>query len=272
MELSQDWRKLQSTFFPSSFPMKGSVGVSAGTGTLYCIQDQSVLIQAFSEGEDLSDWIGATMNEVRSQFPNRVIIEWDRKSLEASLLASLGEAHLDAQIAQWRQDVRDQASLSTAGELRGVANSRKDFDVLDRHLVSQRHFLLDALKDSWWTRVLPSSFGIFFRFEGGGESRAAKDFLLVYRKGKLEQFGVPDLNFMGVDRRKDSGDVAKYLSDRFMVPVQGVLLREEDWVRWSADSSPWREIAWAVQSNRVQLVPFRWSLVSMLAARGLLGF
>ncbi len=272
MELSQDWRKLQSTFFPSSFPMKGPLGVSAGNGTLYCIEDQGVLIQAFSEGEDLSDWIGASMNEVRSQFPNRVIVEWGRKSLEASLLASLGEAHLDAQVSQWRQDVRDEAVLSTGGASRGVAKSRRDFDLLDRHLVSQRHFLLDALKESWWARVLPSSFGIFLRFEGGSAARAAKDFLLVYRKGKLEQFGVPDLNFIGADRRKDSAEVAKYLSDRFMLPVQGVLLREEDWARWSGDSSPWREIAWAVQSNRVQLVPFRWSIVSILAARGLLGF
>ena len=272
MELSQDWRKLQSTFFPSSFPMKGPVGVSAGTGTLYCVHDEDVLIQAFAEGEDLSDWIGASMSEVRSQFPNRVIVEWDRKNLEASLLSSVGEPHLDAQICQWRQGVREQAGLSLDGELRGVARSRKDFDLLDRHLVTHRHFLLDALKDSWWTRVLPSSFGIFLRFEGSVDSRSLKDFLLVYRKGKLEQFGVPDLNFMGADRRREAAEVAKYLSDRFMVPVQGVLLREEDWARWSADSSPWREIAWAVQSNRVQLVPFRWSLVSMLAARGLLGF
>jgi hypothetical protein len=272
MELSQDWSQLQSTFFRSSFPMKGPLGVCVGTGTLYCVQDQGVLIQAFSEGEDLSDWIGASMDEVRSQFPNRVIVELDRKTLEASLLASLGEPHLEAQISQWRQDAREQSVLSTSGASHGVARTRKDFDLLDRHLVSQRHFLLDALKDSWWTRVLPSSFGLFLRFEGATESRGKRDFLLVYRKGKLEQFGVPDLNFMGADRRKEPAEVVKYLSDRCMVPVQCVLLRDEDWERWSAEVSPWRELAWAVQSNRVQLVPFRWSIVSMLAARGLLGF
>jgi hypothetical protein len=272
MELSQDWRQLQSTFFRSSFPMKGPVVASAGTGTLYCVQDQGVLIQAFAEGDDLSDWIGASMDEVRSQFLNRVIVELDRKALEATLLSSLGEPHLEAQIAQWRQDARDQSVLSTGGVSRGVAKTRKDFDLLDRHLVSQRHFLLDALKDSWWTRVLPSSFGIFLRFEGASEAPGKRDFLLVYRKGKLEQFGVPDLNFMGADRRREPAEVAKYLSDRCMVPVQCVLLRDEDWERWSAEASPWREIAWAVQSNRVQLVPFRWSIVSMLAARGLLGF
>lgn len=267
MELTQDWRKLQSTFHPSSFAPRGAAAPSA-TGTISCIRENDVVVQLFAEGEDLSDWIGASVAELRAQFPNRVIVELDRSALESNLLTSLGEPHLEAQIGQWRALASEQAVLSASGRSRVAAGSRKDQELLERHLVSRRHFLLEALRDSWWTRVLPSSFGIFLRFEGAGDAaQGARDYLLVYRKGKLEQFGAPDLGFLSADRRRDPADVVKYLSERCMVPVQGVLLREEDWARWSEEPSPWREIAWAVQSNRVQLVPFRWSIVALLAIK-----
>ncbi len=268
MELNQDWRKLQNTFFSSSFLTKTS-GATA-SGAIYCIHDNGSLVALFSEGEDLSEWVGASMSEVRGQYPNRVFFELPLRDVEQSLLNSLSEPHFEAQVAAWRRDARE--SVLPEGAATGMTgkSAKRVRAELDRYLVAHRHFLLDAVNESWWTRVLPSSFGVFLRFEGN--SAAGRDFLLVYRKGKLEQFGVPDLSFMGADRRKDPAEVVKYLSDRCMVPVQGVLLRDEDWNKWSAEASPWREIAWAIQSNRVQLVPFRWSLVSIIAARGLLGF
>lgn len=273
MELNQDWRRLQATFFSSAFPAKSAVAPHAGSATIYCLHEHGVVMMLFSEGEDLSDWAGASLDEIRSQFPNRIVLEMDRKTVDSSLLASIAEPHLEAQIQCWRNDAQASVAVSAEAKPRGVAASKRDREFLSQHLVAQKHFLLEVLRDSWWSRVLPSSFGVFLRFETANDSlsKPSKDFLLIYRKGRLEQFGVPDLGFMGADRRKDPAEVSKYLSERFMVSVQGVLLREEDWIKWSAETNPWREIAWAVQSNRVQLVPFRWSVVSLLASRGLLG-
>jgi len=268
MELNQDWRRLQSTLHPASWAPRRAPSGSSAAATLYCLVEQGNVGGIFSEGMDLSEWVGASLADLRAQFPDRVIVEWDRAKMESSLLSSLGDSHLEAQVGRWRADAREQVQVGNTSAPRG----RKELARLDRQLVARRNFLIDALNDSWWARVLPSSFGIFLRLEGSGDfDRGGRDFLLVYRKGILEQFGVPDLSYLGADRRRDPAEVVKFLSERCTVPVQGVLLHEEDWNRWSEESGPWREIAWAVQSNRVQLVPFRWSVVSLLASRGLLG-
>ncbi|MBU6375619.1 MAG: hypothetical protein KGQ59_06450 [Bdellovibrionales bacterium] len=273
MELNQDWRKLQSTFFPSIAPTRKGAA-SSPAGAVYCIHDQDIVTLLFAEGEDLSDWTGASLADVRSQFSNRVVLEFERKALEASLLSSVAQPHLEAQIAQWREDAQAKLVATAAGHSVMLSPSRKDQAFLDQWFITKKNFLLESLNGSWWARVLPSAFGIFLRFEGlsgGSAGSSTKEFLLIYRKGQLEQFGVPDLGFIGSDRRKDPEEVCKYLADRCMVPVQAVLLREEDWLKWASEKNPWSEIAWAVQSSRVQLVPFRWSVVSLIASRGLLG-
>ncbi|NDD92531.1 hypothetical protein EBZ37_10645 [bacterium] len=241
---------------------------------MYCIHDQDVVTILFAEGEDLSDWAGASLADVRSQFSDRVVLEFERKALESSLLSSVAQPHLEAQVAQWREDTRAKLVATTDGHSVMLSPSRKDQAFLDQWFITKKNFLLESLNGSWWARVLPSAFGIYLRFEGLSGSSAGsstKEFLLIYRKGQLEQFGVPDLSFVGADRRKDPDEVCKYLTERCMVPVQAVLLREEDWLKWAAEKNPWSEIAWAVQSSRVQLVPFRWSVVSLIASRGLLG-
>jgi len=240
-------------------------------GPILCIEDRGTALALFSEGGDLSEWMGAPLDEIRGHFPSRVVITIPQSTMDSSILESLGQAHLDAQVEGWRSTVVDQGAIFGVSKKSGkkAESNGSDQELVERHLQRRRHFLLDALKDSWWTKVLPSAFGIFLRLEGGN---APKDFLLVYRKGKLEQFGAPDLTFLSSDRRKDSADVVKYLADRFMLPVQGVLVREEDWNLWSEQPSPWREIAWGVQSSRVQLVPLRWGVLSILATRGMLGF
>ncbi|NDD90710.1 hypothetical protein EBZ37_01305 [bacterium] len=274
MELNQDWRKFQSVFFPFSNHLKKASGVAVRSETVYCLHDQGVVTALFAEGEDLSDWMGASLEEVRSQFTDRVVLEFERKALESSLLSSVAQPHLEAQISQWREEISAGIVASTQGKSALLSPNRKDQEFLDRHLILKKNFLLEALNHSWWSRALPSAFGIFLRFEAsadGTSSQSVRDFLLVYRKGRLEQFGVPDLSFLGQDRRKDATEVCKYLADRCMIPVQGALVREEDWTKWVGEANPWSEIAWAVQSSRVQLVPFRWSVVSLVASRGLLG-
>jgi hypothetical protein len=287
LELNQDWRTWQATVFPESFPARSFAdasgeGSARTAGALYCVQEQGYVLALFAEGERLLEWTGASIHEVRAQFQGRVIFEWQTKDLEAKLLESLAEPHLLAQIEAWRETPRSESEA-----LQSIPSRRRLWAPVSSEpeaiLAPRKQFLFETLAQAWWSRVLPSSFGIFFRWEdqkavavlGSSASLApragVRDYLVVYRKGKLEQFGVPDLSFLGVDRRKDPSEVVKYLADRCLVPVQGVLLNEEDWARWSEQKNPWREIAWAVQSSRVQLVPFRWGIVSLIALRGLLG-
>ena len=255
MELNQDWRGYQEKFFPVR---KGS---TEERKPIYVVSEKGMASTVFSEGEDLSSWQGCKLEEIRAQFTHRTVVEADRASMDQWLLSAMGESHLPGQVSRLRQQWVDSADQNAAAALRMTLPGRV-------------HFLLEALQSSWWTRVLPSSFGILLRLEEESSvegSPAFSDFLLVYRKGKLEQFGEPDLSFLGSDRRADLSDVIGYLGERFSVPVQSVLMRSQDWDQWSSTAHPWKEIAWAIQSKRVQMVPHRWQWVGLVATRGFIG-
>ncbi len=255
MELNQDWRGYQEKFFPVR---KGS---NEERKPIYVISEKGMASTVFSEGEDLSSWQGCKIEEIRAQFTHRAVVEADRASMDQWLLGAMGESHLPGQLSRLRQQWIDSAAADVGAAFRMMLPGRV-------------HFLLEALQSSWWTRVLPSSFGVLLRLEDETSAEGAasyRDFLLVYRKGRLEQFGEPDLSFLGADRRADLSDVIGYLGERFSVPVQSVLMRSPDWEKWSATAHPWKEIAWAIQSKRVQLVPHRWQWVGLVATRGFIG-
>jgi len=245
MELIQDWRQLQRTFYP----VRRDAVVA--DSPIHIVEDSGVALAVEAEGEDLSSWKGMTTAEIRAQYPNRPVLSVSQADLDRWVGESLSSAHLPAQVDSLRQSwksVSPEASPSLSGRL---------------------HFLIDALERSWWNRVLPSSYGLLIRLEG--EQGRTEDFLLVYRKGELEQFGEPDLGFLGSERRSDLAGVGRYLAERIGVPVQSVLMSSEDWKRWSEQAHPWKEIAWAIQSKRRSLAPFRWQWVALIATRGFIG-
>lgn len=254
MELNQDWRRYQDTFFPAR---KGPSGESR---PIYVVEEKGVARTVFSEGEDLSQWSGSSLPEIRAQFTHRPVVSVSRSGLDQWVQEALVESHLPNQVSL----VRDRW-ISNAGS---GAPSRAS-DELSRSLPARGHFLFEAIEDSWWARLLPSAFGVVIRLEG--EAGIARDFMLVYRRGRLEQFGEPDLQHLSQEARGQFHEVCRSLSERALVPVQGVILGEQDWRGWSEQAHPWKEIAWALQSKRVQLVPYRWSWVGLIATRGFIG-
>jgi hypothetical protein len=70
----------------------------------------------------------------------------------------------------------------------------------------------------------------------------------------------------------------QYLSEKHRVPVQGLFIPAEDWAEWSEsqfepgrESEAWRKLAFAVKENRVKMVPFRWQIAALGAAKAFLG-
>ncbi len=100
----------------------------------------------------------------------------------------------------------------------------------------------------------------------------AQELLLIFRRGQLDQFLEPDLSTLNSDRRKNPDDVVKYLSERYLVPVQGAVVKSQDWRAWSQDADPWREIAQSVRTQGVKLAPFRLGTAALIATRGFLHF
>jgi hypothetical protein len=244
MELNYDWRCFQNLFQPRR--AKAALGVECD-GPIFVAIDKDTIVSAYAESEDLSDWIGAGVTEIKTGMPNREIVTLDREKLDLWFSQGLELPHLYEQVEHYRS----QASPKKAG----------------LKLINRKHFLLDAI-ESWWGKVLPSAYGIYIRFEGTPES--SQEFFFLIRRGKLELFHEPDLSAIGPERKKVHSQAVKYLSEKHAVPVQGIFLSEKDWVEASQSDQPWKEVARAVRANRVKMVPFRWTLATLMASRAFL--
>ncbi len=259
MDLSNDWRKFQEVFFPTAKTAAGAGVVQRDVSApVYSVVEKDIVVAGYCEHEDLSDWVGSPVGDFKNQFRNREIVVLERAQVDQWMNDGLSKPGFHGQLEYFRS----MAEATIKGGARG-----------DAKLPTRTHFLLESLK-GWWGNILPSAFGIYLRLqapEAVGVLEASQDILVIYRRGALESFNAPDLSGLSSERRKQPGDVVKYLSERYLVPVQGVYVGAQDWARWSQDSAPWSEVAVALRSSRMQLVPFRWRVATLVATRAFLG-
>jgi hypothetical protein len=136
-----------------------------------------------------------------------------------------------------------------------------------------RHFLLLALQ-TWWNKILPSSYGLYICLLDSNGQKIQQDgsIFLIFQRGRLSSFLAPDLSSMISERRKYSAEVVKFLSSKYLVPVQGLFVTSEEWHEWSESSHPWKKIATALKADRSKLIPFQMSIAALIYARAYLGF
>lgn len=255
MELNHDWRGFQSIFQPRRKSTPGVAADSQGAGSmLYLIVDGTRVVAACgAEGEDASSWIGQNVTQVAAQFPHRELVLFTRKEVDQWMSGCVALPHFYEQTEYLRARSVPEA-ISAQGRVTKVRP------------IARRHFLLEAVQ-GWWSKVLPSAYGVFIRLEGSQEI-----FILV-RRGRLELFHSPDLSVLSSEKLKQPGSVVKYLSEKHMVPVQGLFVAAEDWADWSdpaQEGEAWRQLAFAVKDNRAKLVPFRWQVAALGAAKAFL--
>ncbi len=269
MDVSCDWRGFQTLFNPQK---KGgaipSGSLSGGSvagfddalrpGPAFIVTDEGRVITAFAEHEDLSEWIGLQPSEIENRVSHRELVIFDRAQVDQWMKESLGQTRFYDQVEYLRREAKPTN--------RAVARS------------TRRHFLLSALH-SWWGKLLPSAYGVFIRVNGrvnGGSGANSgvgeQDFLLVVRRGVFESFHQPDLGGLSADRRRVAGDVVKYLSGRYFVPVQGIFVSSTEWNEWSQGSDPWKAISRSIRSNRTRLVPKRMGVRTLVGIKSVFGF
>jgi hypothetical protein len=247
MELTHDWRGFQDLFYPHKRALGPTQPEKGKPQAIHVVAEGDVVLTAFCEGEDLSMWVGASLGELQSQTTGRDLCVFERKDVEKWIADGLAMPNFHEQVESYR---------AKAKPVRGSAPSIR------------KHFLLEAL-DGWWGKVFPSSYGLFLRV-GGDSKNPERDFVLIIRRGKLDAFFVPDLHSLGAERRKEGADVVKYLSEKHLVPFQGVFVGATAWSEWSRNPSPWREVARSIKSNRLKLVPFRFGIAFLSTTRGFL--
>ncbi len=247
MELNCDWRSFQSLFFP-----KKKLSATSTQSPVYLITEGQVVISVFADGQDLADWTGATYDEVEAEFSHREIYAYDRVQVDQWMSQAVDQGHFYDQV----QFLRGQCQPA-----RVLKNRGRSYD-----LSQQSHFLLRSLQ-TWWRVVLPSRYGIYICLD---QNPATSIFLQVHQ-GRMDGFQVPDLSSMIPERRRVPSDVVKYISEHYLVPVQGMYLTSKEWAEWAESENPWPQIAAALKADRTKLAPFNWSIAALILLRGYFG-
>lgn len=275
MALTTDWRGFQKTFRPRKrlTPKQED----EFNGPVYFVTDQDVVIACLGEKENLHEWVGAPLEEVKSAFENREVIVFEREEVDRVLV----ESHQADHAYHEEKKVQSKASPQLISKTRFHSRTpklRKGSNKLlkEIHPTEFRpHFLLEAL-EGWWQRVLPDSYGFLVRLQDRNTGallpgEGFEDFLILIRKGKVESFFVPELTSLGSARAREADQVVRYLSEKVMMPVVGLFISREDWAKWSHQSDPWPEVAQALRKSRSVMVPFRVGLFSLISARAYVG-
>jgi len=247
MELTYDWKGFQNFFYS-----RKRVANSNAVVPIYLVVDGRAIVTVFSDGEDLSDWVGSTCDELIAELPHREVILYDREKVDQWLASSVDVVHFYDQIQYLSQEAKPQ----------GMSKSRHK----NALQAVNKHFLL-SLTRGGWARLFPSTYGIYIRLDHG----QGNSLFLVFQRGKLQTFHIPDLSGMISDRRKNPEDIVKFLSERYLMPVQGLFLNTSEWVEWSELANPWPKIAACLKRHREKFVPFRWSLAFLITLKGHLG-
>lgn len=271
MELNHDWRGFQSVFHPRrKTTVRGTADFADSSSTVFLVVDGTTVVSASgAEGEDTRSWTGLNVQDVATQIPHRELVLFTRKEVDQWMSGCLQLPHFYDQMEFLRNQSVPEA-ISSQGKVKKVRP------------VARRHFLLEAIR-GWWSKILPTAYGIFIRLENQNATHnpggaVSKDIFLLVRRGRLELFHIPDLTFLGTERVKKPQSVVQYLSEKHRVPVQGLFIPTEDWTEWSEsqyipghENDAWRKLAFAVKENRVKMVPFRWQIAALGAAKAFLG-
>lgn len=250
MELGYDWKNFQTVFFPKKRIVHSEV---TPKHSIFLIMEGRVVVSAFSEAEDLSDWLGATLDELKAEYPHRDLIAYTREDFDRSLSDLPKLAHYYDQI----QHLRTQLTPSQISEPKTSKNQ----------LTLEKHFLLSAIQ-TWWKTFFPMHYGIYISIEG----QKTVSFLLKINRGRVDSFLVPDFSSLPPEKRKSSNEQVKFLSEHYLVPVQGFYVNHSEWSEWVESENPWPKMVAAFKANRNKLVPFNWGLAALIASRAYLGF
>ena len=262
-----DWREFQEFLSPNPrLPASGGQGAAPMLASpAYFVTEGETVVSGYCQSEDLEEWQGSPVADVSEHYKHREHLFVPRAAMSAWLQEAWNNDGYYEQIQLLRARIGSFVEHSSAAVPRTVRQ------------VSYPHFLLEALQ-GWWAKMLPASYGLFIRVESQpvpGTTRPgkrAREFFVVVRRGKFEEFGTPEFAGLGRDRSRSELETVKYLSEKHGVPFQGVFMPEKDWEEWSRIPDPWKLILLGIRTEKVRLVPFRWSVSALAAIRAYLGF
>ena len=253
MELMYDWKAFQ-TFF--DMPQKRPSHLTTRSPVYLVIQEKTI-VSIHSEGEDLSDWLGASFDELAVELSYRELIFFDQDKVDSWLSALSDLPNFFDQSESLNQECRNYARPYLKKKSKKLLKTTEGFG---------KHFIFAAVH-SWWKKLMPATFGVYIRLSG----KTVTSILMIFQRGKLISFHVPHLPLQTVDRRVDSEKLIKMLSDRYLIAIQGFFLSASEWNTWKLSPNPWYQIFVALKMNRSTLTPMSLSRCFLVALRAYFG-
>lgn len=242
MEMNLDWTQYRRFFENTSSEKPGKDLRAQKT---YVICDGDRVLTAIKGRTEYSDWCGLELTDLQKELKEKDVVYLQKDRLDRSLFDLLQETHFGDQLAKLRNQ-----TLHT-----------RDFK-----LSPKPHFLVHALESRFWTRVLPNSYALWIRLTDVGQ-----DIVMVIRNGKIDQFFTPEMHYLKPERQENAEEWAKALSERLVMPVQGMLVDEATWISLSRNSNPFRRIFSLYFKKKLRLIPARGVTLLMIFLRGYLG-
>jgi|GEM_PF-2827496 len=274
MELAQDWRLYQKlTRSRKDRSAKGGSEMSAleprsGKHTVVISSGESPRVVAIlSAGRGFEDWVGRPFEELRLHIGEN---QAPCVLTESEIRESLRSAAPSAGLFEQRRSLRSALEEISIGRKGNAPLPGRD------RLGAGKtgHFLMEALA-GWWRKVLPDSYALWIRIEedskgvtqAAGVKPAPQDHLLFFKKGELVGCGAPDLTSLGTERIWKDEAVVRHLSEKYLLPIQGLRVRARDWESWMESEKPWKTMRESIQEGSVTFVPERSGLKSLVALR-----
>ena len=229
MELAQDWR-LYLSLTRGKKARSARVAAASGAGSDGAqvavtavisganTQDaEARVLEVRTETGELQEFLGCPLRELRAHLGGArelCVIS------SADLRASFQMASQSNSLFEQRRIFRDALNrLNPAGKNRvGIPRSKE-----------QNHFLLSAFSSGGLSRLFPKNFILWIRFQESAAStkgQVVRDDLIGLREGEVVGCGVADLSSLGPDRITNLEWVAKHLSEKYVLPVQGLVVQQ----------------------------------------------
>ncbi len=270
MELNFDWKGFQNFFGQKD---RTSITRGAAPGDpIVLVCDQSKIVSVYSENEDLHAYCGGPQDRIMIEYPHREFHIYEVGELDKTLTdlsKNSKNNHAYQEIEYLRDKLRPQVfsrtspSHAESGGPLGALESRKRLEAP----AFRDHFFFEAL-GSWWRKIFPNQYGVFIRCEGP----EPREFLLLFKNGKLENYHEPDLSSLDHARSREPSEVIRYLKERYICPIQGVFVSAQEWKDWSNKPEPWKDVYQSIQSNRLKFFPSKFGMQFLIFVRAKLGF
>lgn len=252
MELINDWKA-----YNTLWKVSRTDSSLKDEHTIYCVIDGEWIVDASTEGQDLSEWAGAPVSEFAQKFSNSKMVTVQWRELEASLQGLFQKTHWVEQREALKQEV-ELDSTSGSSLLRQVATKKARRKATEWGLGFQS--IIDTLFQGRLSRFLPRHFGLYIHFS---DLTCKNGYLLTFQNGALDKYFSPAFG-------PSTEDKVKYLADRYMIPVQGLECHSLDWEKWKDSQDPWLEIRQAFKTGKLKIFPAKKWIGALLFAKSVM--